>query len=333
MTTLEGNAAALARHRRFVRKAVKKPLCLSLSLNAASPYLPVFRLTVSILEHVLRYFRASLKAEVGVLLGIVLKILESAHASAAYKTLLVTLLGHIGSDAQCLVDLFVNYDCDLQTVDLCARAVHDIATLVHKDTPTPLRQEALKALQTIVHAMAAYAHDKYVSPALASSTHDDGDEAETEEGVLDLGATTPKVSPVAILDKFEQAKRTKKLMEHGREQFKEKPRQGIKYFQEHGMCGPSDADVARFLRTTPGLDKTKIGEFLGEPKNVPVLYAFVDNHFDFRGMEVDIALRDFLQHFRLPGEAQKIDRMMEKFAEKYYRDNTSSPEARTSLAH
>lgn len=34
-------------------------------------------------------------------------------------------------------------------------------------------------------------------------------------------------------------------------------------------------------------------------------------------MEFDEAIRHFLSGFRLPGEAQKIDRMMEKFAERF----------------
>lgn len=38
---------------------------------------------------------------------------------------------------------------------------------------------------------------------------------------------------------------------------------------------------------------------------------------DFTGMVFDEAIRYFLQGFRLPGEAQKIDRMMEKFAERF----------------
>jgi Sec7-like guanine-nucleotide exchange factor len=38
-------------------------------------------------------------------------------------------------------------------------------------------------------------------------------------------------------------------------------------------------------------------------------------------MEIDTALRKFLSLFRLPGEAQKIDRMMESFAAKYVQDN------------
>jgi hypothetical protein len=40
------------------------------------------------------------------------------------------------------------------------------------------------------------------------------------------------------------------------------------------------------------------------------LGEFVDM-MDFSGMEFDVALRLFLSRLRLPGEAQKIDRMME----------------------
>jgi brefeldin A-inhibited guanine nucleotide-exchange protein len=38
---------------------------------------------------------------------------------------------------------------------------------------------------------------------------------------------------------------------------------------------------------------------------------------DFSSVTIDQAIRTFLAGFRLPGEAQKIDRMMEKFAERY----------------
>jgi len=50
--------------------------------------------------------------------------------------------------------------------------------------------------------------------------------------------------------------------------------------------------------------------------NKEVMYAYVD-YFDFGNMEFVPALRQFLDGFRLPGEAQKIDRLMEKFASRY----------------
>ena len=43
--------------------------------------------------------------------------------------------------------------------------------------------------------------------------------------------------------------------------------------------------------------------------------------FDFGSLEIDNALRLFLQAFRLPGEAQKIDRLMESFAKALFAAN------------
>lgn len=50
------------------------------------------------------------------------------------------------------------------------------------------------------------------------------------------------------------------------------------------------------------------------------MHAFVDL-MDFHHMQFTDALRTFLQSFRLPGEAQKIDRYMLKFAERYIAQN------------
>ena len=41
----------------------------------------------------------------------------------------------------------------------------------------------------------------------------------------------------------------------------------------------------------------------------------------FAGLEFDNAIRSFLTGFRLPGEAQKINRIMEKFAERFTHQN------------
>lgn len=50
------------------------------------------------------------------------------------------------------------------------------------------------------------------------------------------------------------------------------------------------------------------------------MHAFVDE-MDFNNMRFTEALRLFLQAFRLPGEGQKIDRFMLKFAERYVHGN------------
>lgn len=70
------------------------------------------------------------------------------------------------------------------------------------------------------------------------------------------------------------------------------------------------------------LSQTQVGEFLGDNDrfNKEVMYAYVDQ-MDFQGKDFVSALRTFLEGFRLPGEAQKIDRLMEKFAARYLECN------------
>lgn len=53
------------------------------------------------------------------------------------------------------------------------------------------------------------------------------------------------------------------------------------------------------------------------------MHAFIDQ-MEFAGLTFVDALRTFLQSFRLPGEAQKIDRFMLKFAERYVMGNPGS---------
>lgn len=50
------------------------------------------------------------------------------------------------------------------------------------------------------------------------------------------------------------------------------------------------------------------------------MHEFVDQ-LEFKDLSFLDALRVFLQAFRLPGESQKIDRFMLKFAERYIAGN------------
>ncbi len=51
-----------------------------------------------------------------------------------------------------------------------------------------------------------------------------------------------------------------------------------------------------------------------------VLEAYVDQ-FELKSMPFDHALRFFIASFRLPGEAQKIERILQTFARKYHTSN------------
>ncbi|KAG8558116.1 hypothetical protein GDO81_016867 [Engystomops pustulosus] len=95
------------------------------------------------------------------------------------------------------------------------------------------------------------------------------------------------------LTSVEESKTTQrnKQIAMGRKKFNMDPKKGIQFLIENDLLQNTPEDIAQFLYKGEGLNKTVIGDYLGE--------------------------RQFLWSFRLPGEAQKIDRMMEAFASRY----------------
>lgn len=89
-----------------------------------------------------------------------------------------------------------------------------------------------------------------------------------------------------------------------------------KYIQEDHQS------IADFLMKTEGISKTMLGQFFGQQDQLSqsILKQYCAL-LDFREMLIDDALRLLLERFRLPGEAQQIDRIIVTFAHVYYQDN------------
>lgn len=113
-----------------------------------------------------------------------------------------------------------------------------------------------------------------------------------------------------------------KQLSTGKKKFNIDPEKGIDYLVSNSLLNNTPEDIADFLFQEEGLNKTMIGNYLGENVefNLEVFRIFVELH-DFNGRLLVDALRQFLWSFRLPGEAQKIDRMMEAFAKRYCDQN------------
>lgn len=164
-------------------------------------------------------------------------------------------------------------------------------------------------------------------PRQQDSVGDNDDDVPTQEAAISpststTASTTPAMSAV---EAFDRKKKRQEELANGVLKFNAKPSAGIQYLVQHGHLGQgTPREVARFLHEhNSKLDKTEVGEYLGKEQQyqggfcVKVLHEYVDM-MDFTGMEIDVAIRHFLAGFRLPGESQKIDRMMEKFAERYF---------------
>nr|XP_032822840.1 cytohesin-3-like isoform X1 [Petromyzon marinus] len=145
--------------------------------------------------------------------------------------------------------------------------------------------------------------------------------AEIERLKNEIADVMNEMETIEFMDGSKTMQRNKQ-MTAGRKKFNMDPKKGIRYLVENDLLKSSPEDIAQFLYKGEGLNKTAIGDYLGERDefNLKVLQAFVDLH-EFTNLNLVQALRQFLWSFRLPGEAQKIDRMMEAFAARYCQCN------------
>ena len=84
-----------------------------------------------------------------------------------------------------------------------------------------------------------------------------------------------------------------------------------------------------FFMVPMNIDKQRVGIYLsrGPESDFPFHAALRTQFvalFDFRNMSFTLALRKFLSKFRLPGEAQCIDRLMEVFSKEYFNQHRES---------
>uniref|UniRef100_A0A668RU36 SEC7 domain-containing protein n=1 Tax=Oreochromis aureus TaxID=47969 RepID=A0A668RU36_OREAU len=348
LSVLQGAGPVFRTHEMFVN-AIKQYLCVALSKNGVSSVPEVFELSLAIFLTLLSHFKVHLKMQIEVFFReIFLTILETSTSSFEHKWMVIQTLTRICADAQCVVDIYVNYDCDLNAANIFERLVNDLSKIAQGRSGqelgmTPLqelslRKKGLECLVSILKCMVEWSKDMYVNPNLQANlgqehpSDSEGAELKLPEQLagrrdsissLDSAiSSSVAASQADHPEQYEVIKQQKDIIEHGIELFNKKPKRGIQYLQDQGMLGPKAEDIAQFLHQEDRLDTTQVGEFLGEniKFNKEVMYCYVDQ-LDFCGRDFVSALRMFLEGFRLPGEAQKIDRLMEKFAARYLECN------------
>uniref|UniRef100_A0A452S4U3 ARF guanine nucleotide exchange factor 1 n=1 Tax=Ursus americanus TaxID=9643 RepID=A0A452S4U3_URSAM len=343
------NAGPVFRTNEMFINAIKQYLCVALSKNGVSSVPEVFELSLSIFLTLLSNFKTHLKMQIEVFFKeIFLYILETSTSSFDHKWMVIQTLTRICADAQSVVDIYVNYDCDLNAANIFERLVNDLSKIAQGRGSQELgmsnvQVRTLKAfsnLNLVKEELCVFLKDLFVfilfmnyfeKPLEQETTEIKHPETINRYGSLNslestsssgIGSYSTQMSGTDNPEQFEVLKQQKEIIEQGIDLFNKKPKRGIQYLQEQGMLGTTPEDIAQFLHQEERLDSTQVGEFLGDNDkfNKEVMYAYVDQH-DFSGKDFVSALRMFLEGFRLPGEAQKIDRLMEKFAARYLECN------------
>ena len=238
-----------------------------------------------------------------------------------------------------------------------ASIFHSPRLAMIKQANAGLRLDAMKALVRVLASLYACIDDPSVAQpsAEADGQRSDGDRAPpyvrqsrsiSSDGSAAVDCATaaasadPDPGPAAtngslqvsaqtsIVEIYDSKKKLKRQISEAVLRFNNSPKLGIRYAGECGLVDPSSPeDVARYLlENKDRFDKTVIGEYLGREREYmggfcfEVLHKYAEQ-LDFTGLVFDDAIRHFLAGFRLPGEAQKIDRIMEKFAERFSLQN------------
>ncbi|AEY96928.1 FAEL061Wp [Eremothecium gossypii FDAG1] len=188
--------------------------------------------------------------------------------------------------------IFINYDCDLERSDLAINFLKKLtklalpeSALITADSVPPICLEGFISLIDDMHANVQRSGEKFDS---------------------DL--------QVDILVQRERKNEFIRCVE----EFNKKPKVGIPLLIEKNFIKSEDeSDIASFLfENNTRLNKKTVGEYLASPDKVSLLRKFIDL-FDFENLRVDEALRILLTKFRLPGESQQIERIVEAFSAKY----------------
>ncbi|KAI4380307.1 hypothetical protein MLD38_006512 [Melastoma candidum] len=323
---LEGVSHSFTRNFHFI-DSVKAYLSYALLRASVSQSANIFQYATGIFCVLLLRFRESLKGELGIFFPlIVLRSLDAPEAFTTQKTSVLRMLEKICKDSQMLVDLYVNYDCDLEAPNLFERMVTSISKIVQStqssdpNSGPPSQAASVKSssLQCLVSVLKSLVDWE---KAHRDSERQIIDAPSATEDVFDRVPSDGKKKEDIPSD-FEKAKAHKSSLEAAASEFNRKPNKGVEFLISNKLVDNTPASVAHFLRTANGLDKAMIGDYLGQHEEFPlsVMHAYVDS-MKFSGLKFHDAIREFLKGFRLPGEAQKIDRIMEKFAERYCADN------------
>ena len=218
--------------------------------------------------------------------------LEGGSRKPDAREAMVESIGALSRMPSYLVELYINYDCEVDRSDLC----EDLIGLLSRNAfPDSARWSTTSVPPLCLDSLLGYV--QFIADRL--------DDEPIYQGYPDI-------------KKLQEQRARKKIIIRGATKFNENPKAGIAFLASHGIIdNPDDAQsVVAFLRGTTRVSKTVLGEYLSKKSNGSLLGAFLDM-FDFTGKRVDEALRELLNSFRLPGESALIERIVAVFSEKY----------------
>lgn len=297
---------------------------MQLGLSNMNPL--ILSMVCSIVLNLYHHLRSHLKLQLEAFFSCVIIRLSQGKYGATYQQQEVAMEALVDFCRQStfMPEMYANFDCDIT----CGNIFEDLGNLLSKSAfpvNCPLSAMhilALEGLIAVIHSMAERAGSSVPVIPLVEPVN----QSELQDYVPFWTLRCENYKDPKCWVKFVQRQKyIKRRLMIGADHFNRDPKKGLEFLQGIRLL-PEKLDpqsVACFFRYTTGLDKSLLGDFLGDPDEfcLQVLAEFAKT-FDFQGMNLDAAMRTFLETFRLPGEAQKIHRVLEAFAGRYYEQSS-----------
>lgn len=315
---LECGGDEIAKSDELIR-VIQEDICKSLLQNSRTESLAVLSLICRAIFNLFLHFKRHIKVQLEMFFTSVhLKIAVSASASYEQRELVLESLLEFCREPELMIEVYENYDCDVRCTNLFEDLVRFLVTNAFppdgvngvKGGFNSLHRLALSGLLSILHSIALRCD---------GHGHFRGEGAGAGPVAALSAAATEEVA--AAETELQRKKEQKRRLSIAARTFNGDPSKSMSALQSLGLVStpPTAESMAEFLRHTPELDLRLVGEYLSKRKdfNGEVRKAFL-SLFHFEGMPLVEALRTVLNSFRLPGESQLIERLMESFAEAYF---------------
>ncbi|XP_074312123.1 ARF guanine-nucleotide exchange factor GNL2 [Silene latifolia] len=321
-TSLELSGDAFAKHPKLLRM-VRDDLFHHLIHYGIRCSPVVLSMICSTALNAYHFLRGSIRLQLEAFFVYVLFRIATYGSTVQYQEVAMEGIINLCRQPKFLIETYVNYDCAFTSSNifenmgklLCKQAFPVSNPL------TSLQLQAFEGLVIIIHRIADkinpgdvdLSFDPY--PVEINEFSPFWDEPVRNDNDLDTW-----------IDSLRLKKAQKRKILIASTHFNHDEKKGLDYLKICGLVpDPPDANaLAYFFHFTPGLNKTALGDYLGDPDefHLRVLNEFTST-FDFTGMILDSALRTYLETFRLPGESQKIQRILEAFSEKFFDQQSS----------
>jgi len=326
LTSIFTKAGPTFRSQKRFQEAVREYFVPVLTENSVSTVESVFRQSISTFNALLRNFRSNLKGEIETLLNnVFLTLAELPNTTFQQRHMALTVFSQMCQEPDLVIGLFLNYDCDEFSKTMIFQRIIGVIEKINQsqlagdyitiEEEILLKRTALETLTKMMNSMLIWTRKSLRARDEAYRNRVEGKDDEEPDEDKQKG----------FAKKFEDKKKMQLEIESGVTIFNEKPKNGVKYLIEHNLIEDTEEAIVEFLNTAEGLNKTKVGEYLGGEKqrNLKVMHNYIESK-NFANMSLDEGVRLLCSFFRLPGEGQKIDRILQKFAERWFLQNPKS---------